>query len=479
MNSAFAKGAFSILVVDDDAQLARTLGEFLQRQGFSVEVALSAAEALAIQERNPSICLALVDLIMAPVDGLALMEQLHRRNPDLAVIIMTGYGTIETAVEAMKRGAEDYITKPFERETVSKKISRLIEVFELRGRVAQLEASLESFLCLDNCLYVSPVMRRVMERARTAAGTETPILLLGETGTGKEMLARAIHAASSRARSPFVPVNCGALPRELVESELFGFRRGAFTGAYADAPGIFAAAASGTVFLDEIGEMPKEVQVKLLRVLQEGELRPVGSPKPVRVDVRIIAASNRPLAALRNRLLREDLYFRVAKVIIELPPLRARAEDILVLAQHFVSRLTSRYGRQIRLTRSALDALLSYPFPGNVRELENILESATALSLDDPQTITDKDLKSLLSEAALPASPASIPLAEESLSMERLERFAIQRALYVCQGNRTKAASLLGISRDTLYRKLKQFKEESEAQPAQAGAERVNNRTIV
>ena len=454
----------AILVADDDANLARTLQESLQQEGYVVEVALSAAEALAVQERNPHICLALVDLIMPPTDGITLMEQLRRRNPDLSVIVMTGYGTIETAVEAIKRGAEDYLTKPFDRQAVLKKIARLVEVFELRERVARLEANLEGCLCFESIVYISPLMRRLLERAHTAASSDAAVLLLGETGTGKEILARSIHAASPRARAPFVPINCGALPRELVESELFGFRRGAFTGAHTDAPGIFVAAAGGTVFLDEIGEMPKEVQVKLLRVLQEGELRPVGSPTPMQVNVRIIAASNRPLASLRADHLREDFYFRLARVVIEVPPLRARTEDVLVLAQHFVGRLTRRYGRQIRLARSALESLLNYSFPGNVRELENILEAAAALSLENPQTITDKDLKALLNETVYPAAPESINVGEQPLSMERLERFAIQQALYLCQGNRTRAASLLGISRDTLYRKLRQYKEELEGQ---------------
>jgi DNA-binding NtrC family response regulator len=459
MNVPGVTSPCAILVVDDDAELASTLQEFLQREGYTVESALSAAEALALQERNPNLAIALVDLIMPVTDGLALMEQLHRRNPDLAIIIMTGYGTIETAVEAIKRGAEDYLTKPFDRQAVRKKIRRLMEVFELRERVAQLEGHLERFPSFETFVYSSPQMQRMLERARAAAHSEASILLLGETGTGKEMLARAIHAASPRANRPFVPINCGALPRELVESELFGFRRGAFTGAYANAPGIFATASGGTVFLDELGEMPKEVQVKLLRVLQEGELRPVGSPTPLRVDVRIVSASNRTLAALRSEYLREDFYFRIATVVIELPPLRVRLEDVLMLAQHFVRRLAGRYGRRIMLARSALEVLLSYPFPGNVRELENLLEGVCALSVEDPQTITDKELKPLLNGAAQPASPSSF--SEQPLSMDRLEHFAIQQALRLCQGNRSKAASLLGISRDTLYRKLRQFRGEA------------------
>lgn len=455
MKPSQVKRAGRILVVDDDAELARTLQEFLQQEGYAAEIALSAAEALAVQERNPHLALALVDLIMPVTDGLALMRELHRHDPELAILMMTGYGAIETAVEAIKGGAEDYLTKPFDYEAVRKKIGRLMEIFELRERVAQLEANLECWPSFESVVYVSSPMQRVVERARAAASTDAPILVVGETGTGKEMLARAIHAASRRARAPFAPLNCGALPRDLVESELFGYRRGAFTGATTDAPGLFMAAHGGTVFLDEIGEMPKEAQVKLLRVLQEGEVRPVGSPRALQVDVRVVAASNRPLADLRGEYLREDLYYRIATVVIEVPPLRARPEDVLVLAQHFTGRLGRRYDRPITLARSALESLLAHPFPGNVRELENLLEGAAALSSDNPQVITDKDCKALLHERGSSAPTGS--LSEQPLSMERLEQFAIQQALRVCEGNRTKAASVLGISRDTLYRKLRQY----------------------
>ncbi len=452
-----ASTACDILIVDDDASMATTLQDFLRQEGYRVEVALSAGEALGFCEHHSSFRLALVDLIMPLTDGLTLMEHLHRQNPDLPVIIMTGYGTIETAVDAIKRGAEDYLTKPFDRQAVLKKVARLMEVFELRDRVAQLEAGLNQCkACFEHLVYVSPIMQRVIERARTAAATDAPVLLVGETGTGKEMLARAIHAASPRGHRPFVAVNCGALPRELVESELFGFRRGAFTGAYSDAAGIFAAAADGTVFLDEIGEMPKDAQVKILRVFQEGELRPVGSSKTVRVDVRVICATNRSLDVLRTECLREDLYYRIATVVLELPPLRTRPEDVLVLTQHITSRLSRRYGRQITLARSGMELLLDYAFPGNVRELENLLESVAATSTDDPQAISDKELKPLLRE---PRPSAGDPVAGQvPLALDSLERVAIERALRISEGNRTKAASLLGISRDTLHRKLREFK---------------------
>ncbi len=409
MKDVIANRPCSILVVDDDADLASTLQEFLQQEGYAAEVALSASEALALQEGSPNFSLALVDLMMPLTGGLELMDQLHRMDPDLPVVIMTGFGTIETAVEAIKRGAEDYLTKPFDPEAVRKKIGRLTEVFRLRERVQQLEASLDRCPCFENIICVSVQMQRVLERARAAAASDVPVLLVGETGTGKEMLAYAVHASSRRGHRPFVPINCGALPRELVESEMFGFRRGAFTGAVMDSPGIFVSASGGTVFLDEVGEMAKDIQVKLLRVLQEGELRPVGCPKPVQVDVRIVAASNRPLAELRAECLRGDFYYRLATVVIEVPPLRSRPDDIMVLAQHFTARLARRYDRKITLAPSALELLLGYPFPGNVRQLENLLESIVALCDDKSQTITRKDVRALLSAKDVLSSPATLP----------------------------------------------------------------------
>jgi DNA-binding NtrC family response regulator len=446
-----------ILVVDDDTSLVNALRNFLAGEGYAVEVAMSGEEALAVQDGVPGICLALVDLIMPLTDGLAVMDQLRKRNPELAVVIMTGFGTIETAVEAMKRGAEDYLTKPFDQEAIRKKIGRLMEVFELRGRVAQLESNLNRCApSFDSLVHISPIMQQVVEQARTAAETDASILLIGETGTGKEMLARAIHGASRRSCASFAPLNCGALPRDLVESELFGFRRGAFTGAYTDAAGLFASAKGGTVFLDEIGEMPKEIQVKLLRVLQEKELRPIGSPRTLPVDVRVIAATNRPLGELRSEYLRNDFYFRIATVTIEVPPLRRRAEDLLALIHHFTRSLSERYERDITLNRQALELLLHYSFPGNVRELINLLERVTAVSREDPQVISDRDLRPMLENE----KPEEIEVngIEAALSLDQWEQMAIERALRRCRGNRTQAASLLGISRDTLYRKLREFK---------------------
>ncbi len=447
-----------MLVVDDDATLTATVKDFLTQQGYLVETASSGEEALQIQEQHPQICVALVDLMMPLMDGLSLLAELQRRDPELAVIIMTGFATIETAVEAIKRGAEDYITKPLDPDALKKKVGRVVEMFQLRTRVAELQAARadDAGASFDSLVYVSPLLQRAVERARAAADTDVPVLVLGETGTGKEMLARAIHAASPRAKGPFVPVNCAALPRELVESELFGYRKGAFTGATSDGQGMFAAAQHGTLFLDEIGEMPKDIQAKLLRVLQDKQVRPVGSARTTEVDLRIIAATNRPVAELRAEQLRDDFYYRIAAVTIELPPLRARPEDILVLTQHLCQGLTERYDRQISLSRGAVSLLLKYAFPGNVRELENLLQSATAVSRDDPQTITEKDLRALLDPAALgDEMPKGI---EQTLAIEPLEKLAIERALRITNGNRSKAAVLLGISRDTLYRKLREYR---------------------
>lgn len=446
-----AGGEIDILVLDDDCELAETLQDFLIGEGYSAITANSASAALECYESSPHLGLALLDLVMPDSSGLAVMEELHRKNPDLPVVIMTGFGTIETAVEAIKRGAEDYLTKPFDREAVRKKVGRIMEVQRLRRRVAKLEADLKSGDPFENLIFVSGPMQRVVERARTVSATDAAVLLVGETGTGKERIARAIHLASPRSNGEFVAVNCGALPHDLIESELFGVRRGAFTGALRDSPGMFMVANRGTIFLDEIGEMPKDAQVKLLRVLQEKEVRAVGGSYASRVDTRVIAATNRSLQALRSDLLREDLYFRLATVVIEVPPLRVRQEDVLVLSQWFAARLSEKYGRHVTISRAGLESLLGHPFPGNVRELENLLESVCALSTEDPQVISDREIRSALAQTPSPLRD------ELPVGLDDMEKMAIDRAIRLCRGNRTRAAALLGISRDTLYRKIREF----------------------
>jgi transcriptional regulator with PAS, ATPase and Fis domain len=287
------------------------------------------------------------------------------------------------------------------------------------------------------------------------------VLIVGETGTGKEMLARAIHNASPRANRPFVPVNCAALPHDLMESELFGYRKGAFTGALADHAGLFEAAHGGTLFLDEIGELPLAAQAKLLRVLEAGELRRVGETIAARVDVRLLSATNRPIQQLQGGAFREDLFFRISTIVLDVPPLRHRRDDLYLLVKHFLRLLEGRYGRPVSLDRAGLDHLLGYPFPGNVRELAHILESAVAVSTDDPQVILDRDLVPLLrSHSGVHDLP---PHVASDCSLETLEKFAIRQALRLANYNKSRAAELLGLSRGSLYNKLREYGLDSNA----------------
>jgi DNA-binding NtrC family response regulator len=466
----------TILVVDDDAELLATLGDLLAAQKYRVRMASSGPEALALL-RQPktegAICLALVDLVMPVLDGLTLLKEIQSLSEIIPVMMMTGYGTVETAVQAMKQGAEDFLIKPFDKEAVLKKVARLLDLHRLRLQVAELQVfSFGRFGTgspFGGIIACSPQMQSLLERAEAAARSDLPVLLLGETGTGKELLARAIHHSSGRSTGPFIPVNCGALPRDLIESELFGHQRGAFTGALTEQEGLFRAANGGTILLDEIGELSKEAQVKLLRILHEGELRPIGSAHAVKVNVRTISASNRPLASMRQEFLREDLYYRISTITIELPPLRERREDLPLLTEHYLRTFSEKYGRSASLDRRALDMLLSYPFPGNVRELVNILESAVATLPPDQETLGERDLRPLLRPVGERVGAGKgLPSPEEKreamlgsdaalLSMESLEKFAVQQALHLSGQNKSRAAEILGISRDSLYRKLRQF----------------------
>lgn len=460
-----------ILVVDDDEVLAQSLTKVLQQRYACVHTALSGHEAAAILARERNICVVLTDLIMPVMDGLSLLEHVRQLNPEISVILMTGFGTIETAVEAIKRGAEDYVTKPFDGGTVLKKVSRLMELYELKERVNRLEGLQEAESPFAALVAGCSSMRTALERAQAAAQTAAPVLIVGETGTGKEMLARAIHQASPRVRMPFVPVNCAAIPEELVESELFGYRKGAFTGAFADHRGLFQAADGGTLFLDEITEMPRGAQAKLLRVLEHGELRPVGETTARQVDVRVLSASHLPVEELAAGGLREDLFFRISTLVIELPPLRQRREDIFLLIDFFLRRFGQQYGRRITLDRGALERLLLHSFPGNVRELAHVLESAVAMSTDDPQRITERDMQLLVpARGTTPPLPAAVA---SECSLETLEKFAIRQALRISGGNKSRAAELLGLSRGSLYRKLKEHdleETESASNPASSAA---------
>ncbi len=448
-----------LLIVDDERGILVALRGLFGKEGYEVETAESGEEALA-KVRAGLFHVVITDLSMKGMSGLDLLREIRRLDPESAVLMITAYGSQRIAVEAMKAGAEDYLPKPFDNDELRIKVRKVMEkqLLKLAHRQLLEQVRLETGR-FENMLGRSRAMLRVFETIEKVAPTDVTVLIRGESGTGKELVARAIHFRSSRASGPFVAVNCAAFSRELVESELFGFRRGAFTGAYTDAAGLFASASGGTVFLDEIGEMPKEVQVKLLRVLQEKELRPIGSTHTLPVDVRIISATNRSLSQLRSEYLRSDFYFRIATVTIEIPPLRRRPEDLLALIHHFGRTLSERYEREITLHRSALELLLHYSFPGNIRELVNLLESVAAVSRDDPQVITDRDLRPLL-QNGLPEG-RDVSDADPVLTLDQWERMAIERALRRSKGNRTQAASLLGISRDTLYRKLRELKEDS------------------
>jgi DNA-binding NtrC family response regulator len=451
-----------ILVVDDDAALADTLAKLLRQHYPCVHTAFSGTEARQILAREPNICLVLADLFMPVMDGLQVLQHVRETYPDTSVILMTGFATIETAVAAIKQGAEDYITKPFDTDTVLKKVSRLMEVYELKQRVALLEQKLDESAPFSQIVGGAKLMKSVIERARTAAQSSAPVLLVGETGVGKEMFARAIHRASPRGKAPFVPVNCAALPRELVESEMFGHRKGSFTGALANHVGLLRAADQGTLFLDEVSDLAPEIQAKLLRVLEGDEVRSVGDTTGHQVDVRLVSASNQPLTELGGERLRSDFFYRISTIAIEIPPLRDRREDLYLLAEYFIEKFSCHYDREVTLHPTALEQLLDYSFPGNVRELAHILESAVAVSTENPQVITERELRPLLRPPAV-VSIADLASFSQECSLEAVEKFAIRQAMRMAGYNKSRAATLLGISRGTLYHKLQAYGLETEA----------------
>jgi DNA-binding NtrC family response regulator len=437
-----------MLAVADGALRARLAALLADHQ---TEAAEPGPVLLDVLDRHPSLRL-LILFEAAPDHGaLDLLQAARQHRADLAVIVLSAHPTIEHATEAIRRGAEDFLAVPFSQELLCKEVARVLEAAELRDRVEDLRHQVFDCCGLERIVSRSRRMRPVFERARAAALSGTPVLLTGETGTGKELVARAIHSGGRRASKAFVAVNCAALPRELVESELFGHRRGAFSGADRDFPGLFAGAHRGTLFLDEIGDLPLEAQAKLLRVLQDGEIRPVGGLESRRVDVRIIAATNRDLSELRSGRLRPDLFFRLSVLVIELPPLRERREDIPHLVAHFLAQLRVRGVASVEgIDADALELLAGYRFPGNVRELENLLEALSVTLPPERRSIRADDVRAWLSRRAVGLASARV----HHLKLDELEAWAIEEALRLSHGNKSQAAHLLGISRDTLYRKL-------------------------
>jgi DNA-binding NtrC family response regulator len=492
-----AQGAYRrIVIADDEPSLRKVLGSLLRREGYDVAEARDGEEALSLL--SPEVAVLLTDLRMPRLDGMALFRRAVAEYPDLKVIIWTAYGRITESVEAVKLGAFDFIEKGDDNEHILQVVRKAVRSFELDQRAPR-RVPVPASMGRYGLIGTSPSLQHVFQLIDKVADTPSTVLITGESGTGKELVARALHEHSSRRGEAFIKINCAAIPKTLMESELFGYDKGAFTGAVSSKPGRFELADRGTLFLDEIGELPVEMQVKLLRVLQESEFERVGGIKTLRVDVRVIAATNRDLVReVAQGTFREELYYRLNVVPIGLPPLRERPQDIPLLVQHFITRFNERLRKSIDgLLPEAMELLLRYPFPGNIRELENILER-TVLLAEGP-VITARDLPPALSAAptipmaagaaASPPAPVSerppassaVPIAQPQTApssgpqasapraaptslkeivrqeTERVEREMIQRALAETAGNVTQAARALGISRKSLQTKMKEL----------------------
>jgi two-component system NtrC family response regulator len=454
-----------ILVIDDDESLRRVLEYNLAQEGYAVLAASGGEQGLDLLKKEGA-DLVVTDVRMPGMDGLQVLEGVRKVDPNVQVIILTAFGTIEMAVEAMKAGAFHYISKPFNRDELKLTIKKALQLKELERENVTLREELKERTSLDAIIAESPPMAQVLELVIRVAPTETTVLILGESGTGKELIARAIHGNSPRAHGPFVAVNCAAIPETLLESELFGHVKGAFTGAIRDRVGKFEAAERGTVFLDEIGEMRPDLQVKILRVLEERMLERVGDNKLIRVDVRVLAATNKDLSkAIQAGEFREDLYYRLNVVPLQIPPLRERREDIRPLAQHFLKRL----GASPRLTIApeAFRALESYDWPGNVRELENALERAMIFHRGDVISLADLP-ETIRAPKAKEAVPLPMSLPEAGLSLEEVEKELILRALQKHDWNQSRAARYLGITRHTL---LYRIEKHNIARPGSRGGQ--------
>jgi DNA-binding NtrC family response regulator len=449
--------AGGVLVVDDDAEMRSLVCDVLKDRGHQCTGVGSGEEALrALAEQQ--YVLVLTDLRMKGMQGTELLTEIRRSNPDIGVILMTAFGTVETAVEAMKRGASDYLTKPVKTEELVRVVERVIREAMLRREVSRLRREVHKEYSFHQIIGKSKPMQDVFDLIRRVADSPTNVLITGESGTGKELVAKAIHYNSDRRDAPFVPVNCAAIPEQLLESELFGHMRGAFTDAKMDKRGLFEEAQKGTLFLDEISELPLMLQAKLLRAIQEREIRRVGANKPIAVDVRIIAATNLHLSEeVKSKRFREDLYYRLNVIELKLPPLRDRREDIPLLVETFLKKCGEARGKDIKaISESALAMLVDYAWPGNVRELENVIERAVTLSRGEKIVADDlpasiqgsRGDRRVLDEAA-----------ERTLPLHEVEKEYILKILEKTGGNKYQAAHVLGIDRKTLYRKLGEIEE--------------------
>jgi len=441
-----------ILVVDDEEKLRRVIELHLLSAGFEVDKARSAEDALKLVDRADMV---ITDLRLPSMDGLQLLSLIRRQNAQAPVVVMTAFGTVENAVEAMKSGATDFLLKPFSLDHLTAVVQKALEVRALRDENRQLKEELGRRYEFDNITGRSAAMQEIFSTIARVAPTRATVLLAGESGVGKDLIARAIHFHSPRRDRPFVKINCTALPENLMESELFGYEKGAFTGAAQTKPGKFEQADSGTVLLDEIGDVPASIQVKLLRVLQEREIERLGSNKTLHIDVRVIAATNSDLrAALEQGTFREDLYYRLNVVPISIPPLRARREDIPFLAEHFVRTFGADNASPVQsITEAAIKKLTEYHWPGNVRELQNVIERS--LVLCSGTTLDAGDIK--LETAPRPRAQTGEHLLPDGMTLDEYEQSIIREALQRAEGNKSQAARLLGLTRNALRYRLAQM----------------------
>jgi DNA-binding NtrC family response regulator len=453
-----------ILVIDDERPILLTLEALLGRYGYKADTAATAAIGLRMLNTN-SPAVVLLDLQLPDADGLQMLDQIKREYPETQVIILTAHDSLNNAIESIKRGAYHFISKPYAPEELLsllekalEKQSLLRETLELRRKTQQLEKRLEIAETRLAPIFKSKVMQEIDGLITAMAPSDANVLITGESGVGKEVIANIIHSRSLRADKPMVKLNCAAFPQSMIESELFGYAKGAFTGAVNDFPGMIAEASGGTLFLDEISEMPPELQTRFLRVLQEGEYRPLGSTRTVTSDFRVMATTNRPIQqALAENRLRSDLYYRLNTFQIEVPPLRERKEDIPPLVATFVKSFAQQLGKaEPEISSEAFQKLLDYAWPGNVRELQNAIEYGVVLARQNLITV-----KELPAEVQLPAALQKTELGDNQSakpqSLEEMERNAILQALAQCHGNKKKAAQLLGIQRPTLYNKMKRY----------------------
>ncbi|MSR59913.1 MAG: sigma-54-dependent Fis family transcriptional regulator [Planctomycetaceae bacterium] len=451
-----------VLVVDDDEAHAQAVADSLERLGrYDCTVANSGARGAALLESD-IFDVVITDLRMGDIDGLAILRKAKDELPDAEVILLTGHGSITSAVTAMQHGASTYLTKPLDIQELRAKVDQASEKLRLLREKAELNRRLDEKFGFEGVLGSSPQMHRIVTQLQQIAPTDSTVLIQGENGTGKELVARAIHQNSRRKSKPFVPLNISALSESILESELFGHEKGSFTGAERRRIGQFEYANGGTLFLDEVGEMPMNTQIKLLRVLEDGQITRVGANEPLKVNVRLVAATNADLKEMVARgTFRKDLYYRLNVVNIPLPPLRERRIDIPLLMDHFFKEMSARYGKQVTgFSKAALNALVAYDWPGNIRQLRNTVERMLVVDLDGLLDIDDlpDDIPPLHAGSAAAADAARLGMGNDALvgkSLVEIERFYIQKTLEFCEGKRDEAAALLGIGERTMYRKIK------------------------